>query len=147
MTFELSLHFGIAKSCKLFFFGGGEGQQLSVRKMGHDNQHNDIQHNDIQHNDIQHNQHSIITFSIIHSFETFSIMRLFARLFATCSITVLSAIMLRVMIFYYCAESGSVKANGREPKTGLGRVFNSKLGCIAAPGSKGMVCMQPLLKL
>jgi hypothetical protein len=24
---------------------------------------------------------------------------------------------------------GSIKANGREPKTGFGRVFNSKLGC------------------
>jgi hypothetical protein len=42
---------------------------------------------------------------------------------------------------------GSAKANGREPKTSLGRVFNSKLGCIATPGSKCMVCMQPLLKL
>jgi hypothetical protein len=27
------------------------------------------------------------------------------------------------------AKSGSAKANGREPKTGLGRVFNSKSGC------------------
>jgi hypothetical protein len=26
-------------------------------------------------------------------------------------------------------ELGSVKANGRKPKTGLGRVFNFKLGC------------------
>ncbi len=42
---------------------------------------------------------------------------------------------------------GSAKANGREPKTGLGRVFKSKLGCIAAPGSKCIVCIQPLLKL
>jgi len=42
---------------------------------------------------------------------------------------------------------GSAKANGSEPKTGLGWVFNSKLGCIATPGSKCMVCMQPLLKL
>jgi hypothetical protein len=25
----------------------------------------------------------------------------------------------------------SIKANGREPKSGLGRVFNSKLGCFA----------------
>ena len=46
-----------------------------------------------------------------------------------------------------CFTTGSAKANGREPKTGLGRVFNSKLGCIATPGSKCMVCMQPLLKL
>jgi hypothetical protein len=44
-----------------------------------------------------------------------------------------------------CPESA--KANGREPKTGFGRVFNSNLGCIATPGSKCMVCMQPLLKL
>jgi hypothetical protein len=27
-------------------------------------------------------------------------------------------------------EAGSAKANGREPKTGLGRVFNFKLGCL-----------------
>ncbi len=26
-------------------------------------------------------------------------------------------------------SAGSAKANGREPKTGLGRVFNYKLGC------------------
>jgi len=26
-------------------------------------------------------------------------------------------------------EAGSAKTNGREPKTGLGRVFNYKLGC------------------
>ncbi len=42
-------------------------------------------------------------------------------------------------------RAGSAKANGREPKTGLGRVFNIKLGCIARPGIKCMV--QPLLKL
>ncbi len=45
------------------------------------------------------------------------------------------------------AHPGSAKTNGREPRCCLGRVFNSKLGCIAAPGSKCMVCMQPLLKL
>jgi hypothetical protein len=28
-----------------------------------------------------------------------------------------------------CLNSGSVKAKGREPKTGLDRVFNIKLGC------------------
>jgi hypothetical protein len=44
-------------------------------------------------------------------------------------------------------NAGSAKANGREPKTSLGQVFNSKLGCIATQGSKCMVCMQPLLKL
>jgi len=43
--------------------------------------------------------------------------------------------------------TGSTKASGREPKTGLGRVFNSKLGCIATLGNKCMVCMQPRLKL
>jgi hypothetical protein len=46
-----------------------------------------------------------------------------------------------------CLNAGSAKANRREPKTGLGRVFNYKLGCIATPGRKCMVCMQPLLKL
>ncbi len=37
-----------------------------------------------------------------------------------------------------CLYPGSAKADGREPKTGSGRVFNSKLGCIATPGSKCM---------
>ncbi len=34
--------------------------------------------------------------------------------------------------FYHTATiagAGSAKANGREPKTGLGRVFNYMLGC------------------
>jgi hypothetical protein len=44
-------------------------------------------------------------------------------------------------------KAGSAKANGREPKTSLGRVFIYKLGCIATPGRKCMVSMQPLLKL
>jgi hypothetical protein len=42
---------------------------------------------------------------------------------------------------------GSAITNGREPRSCLGRVFNSKLGCIAILGSKWMVSMQPLLKL
>jgi hypothetical protein len=29
----------------------------------------------------------------------------------------------------FCDNAGSAKANGREPKTCLGRVFNNKLGC------------------
>ncbi len=45
-------------------------------------------------------------------------------------------------------EPRSAITNGREPRSCLGRVFNSKLGCIATLGSKCMVCMQqPLLKL
>jgi hypothetical protein len=45
-------------------------------------------------------------------------------------------------------KAGSAITNGREPRSCLGRVFNSKLGCIAATlGSKRMVCMRPLLKL
>ncbi len=46
-------------------------------------------------------------------------------------------------------EPGRAITNGRESKSisCLGRVFNFKLGCIATPGSKCMVCMQPLLKL
>ncbi len=44
--------------------------------------------------------------------------------------------------------SGSAITNWREPRSCLGRGFNSKLGCIAATlGSKRMVCMRPLLKL
>jgi len=52
---------------------------------------------------------------------------------------VLSAIMLIVVLLIVvapmlqsmmlCNFAGSAKANGREPKTGLGRVFNYKLGC------------------
>jgi hypothetical protein len=42
---------------------------------------------------------------------------------------------------------GSTITNRREPRSCLGRVFNSKLDCIATLGSKCMVCMQPLLKL
>ncbi len=49
---------------------------------------------------------------------------------------------------YRYDESGSAITNGREPRSCLGRVFNSKLGCFATLGSKCMmVCMQPLLKL
>ncbi len=44
--------------------------------------------------------------------------------------------------------SGSAITNGRERRSCLGRVFNSKLGCIATTDSKYMVCIrQPLLKL
>jgi hypothetical protein len=42
---------------------------------------------------------------------------------------------------------GSAITNGREPRSCLGRVFNSKLGCIVTLGSKCMVYMQPLRKL
>jgi len=46
------------------------------------------------------------------------------------------------------ASPGSAITNGREPRSCLDRVFNSKLGCIATLDSKCMVCMQqPLLKL
>jgi hypothetical protein len=44
-------------------------------------------------------------------------------------------------------SAGSAITNRREPRHCLGRLFNSKLGCIATPSSKCMVCMQPLLKL
>jgi hypothetical protein len=33
-------------------------------------------------------------------------------------------------------ETGSAITNGREPRSCLGRVFNSKLGCFATPGRK-----------
>ena len=45
------------------------------------------------------------------------------------------------------STSGSAITNGREPRSCLGRVFNSKLGHSATLGSKCMVGMQPLLKL
>jgi hypothetical protein len=44
-------------------------------------------------------------------------------------------------------KAGSAITDGREPRSCLGRVFNSKLGHIAKLGSKCMVCVQPLLKL
>jgi hypothetical protein len=43
--------------------------------------------------------------------------------------------------------AGSAITNRREPRSCLGRVFNSKLGHSATLGSKCMVGMQPLLKL
>ncbi len=64
-----------------------------------------------------------------------------------------NAISIEILLSFQIAtagdrdNAGSVKAYGREPKTGLGRVFNYKLGCIATPGRKCMVCMQLLLKL
>ncbi len=43
---------------------------------------------------------------------------------------------------------GSAITNWREPRSCLGRVFNSKLGCFATPGCKCIVWrMQPLLTL
>ncbi len=43
--------------------------------------------------------------------------------------------------------AGSAITNGREPRSCLGRVFNSKLGHSATLGSKCMLGMQHLLKL
>ncbi len=43
--------------------------------------------------------------------------------------------------------AGSAITNRREPRSCLGRVFNSKLGHSATLGSKCMVGMQLLLKL
>ncbi len=42
---------------------------------------------------------------------------------------------------------GSAKANGREPKSCLGRVFNFKLDCLASQQNKCMADMQSLLEL
>jgi hypothetical protein len=42
---------------------------------------------------------------------------------------------------------GSLITYRREPRSCLGQVFNSKLGCISTLGSKCMAYMQPLLKL
>ena len=42
---------------------------------------------------------------------------------------------------------GLLRSLWREPRSCLGRVFNSKLGHSATLGSKCMVGMQPLLKL
>ncbi len=36
-------------------------------------------------------------------------------------------------------STGSAITNGREPRSCLGRVFNSKLGCFATPGCKCIV--------
>jgi hypothetical protein len=37
----------------------------------------------------------------------------------------------------YCVASGSSKANGREPKICVGRVFNLKFGCLTIIQSMG----------
>ncbi len=42
---------------------------------------------------------------------------------------ILQRALLKKYIYISCASSGSAKANGREPETCLGRVFNYKLGC------------------
>jgi hypothetical protein len=42
---------------------------------------------------------------------------------------------------------GSAIINRKEPRSSLGRVFNSKLGRIATLGSKCMVCMLPTSKV
>jgi hypothetical protein len=39
-------------------------------------------------------------------------------------------IVLPVVAQFWKNGAGRGKANGREPKTGLGRVFNCKLGCV-----------------
>ncbi len=44
-------------------------------------------------------------------------------------------------------KTGSVIANGREPKSCVGRDFSSKLGCNDTRSNKCMACMQPLLEL
>ncbi len=58
-----------------------------------------------------------------------------------------SQILQPSLTFAGKAYPGSTITNGRKPRSCLGRVFNSKLGCIATLGSKCMVCMQPFLKL
>jgi hypothetical protein len=37
------------------------------------------------------------------------------------------------------SQAGSAITNGREPRSCLGQVFNSKLGCFATPGRKWIV--------
>jgi hypothetical protein len=48
---------------------------------------------------------------------------------------------------YFIGDPGRAITNGRELRSCLGVVFNSKLGHIANLCSKCRVCMQPLLKL
>jgi hypothetical protein len=47
----------------------------------------------------------------------------------------------------FLVTDGSAISNGRDPKSCLGRVFNSKLGHIATLLSKCMASMQALLEL
>ncbi len=60
-----------------------------------------------------------------------------------------SVILSTVLVVYeHRPKTGSAITNGREPKSCLGRVFNSKLDCFATPYRKCIVWrMQPLLKL
>jgi hypothetical protein len=55
--------------------------------------------------------------------------------------------IFKVKNIHFWGHAVSVITNGREPRSCLGRVFSSKLGCIATLGDKCKVCMQPLLKL
>jgi hypothetical protein len=54
---------------------------------------------------------------------------------------------LYTLIWLLNACPWSTITNGREPKSCLGRVFKSKLGCIATLGSKRMEGIHPILKL
>ncbi len=56
-------------------------------------------------------------------------------------------LMSRLQASLVCQSAGSLKANGREPKSCLGRVFNFKLGHFASKQHKCMAHMQPLLEL
>jgi hypothetical protein len=67
--------------------------------------------------------------------------------YVTFCVIVTSHVFVISSKYLFLLSLGSVITNGREARSCLGRVFNSKLGCIATPGSKCMVCMQPLLKL
>ncbi len=51
------------------------------------------------------------------------------------------------ILLYLFNRLGSSKANGRELKSCLGRVLNSKAGSFARLSSKCMECLQPSLKL
>ncbi len=42
-------------------------------------------------------------------------------------------------VFLHITKAGSAITNGREPRSCLGRVFNSKLSCFAKLGSKCMM--------
>ncbi len=78
----------------------------------------------------------------------------YVRLFVYSNAITISMISLSLSLSHtyticvkYLLTTGSAISNGRKPKSGLGRVFNSILGHIATVCSKCMVSMQPLLKL
>jgi len=119
-----------------------------------DTQHYNIQHNILNNEDTQHNFTHTDMLSFVMLRVTYESLMLSVESYEKNNSYEIS----RKLADYVSDEQiqklnsdrmdrGSAITNGREPRSCLGRVFNSKLGRIATLSSKCMVCIQPLLKL